>query len=154
MKTALVALSLLIATPVQAVEALVGEIESCLGRIGDPGEHPELCMGLHVNRCVGTDAGKAAGGETVCIDEEAEAWMRLMNVEYTILLGKLGDDQRAALRDAQRKWTAFLKSDCEFPLVFERGALARPWAADCRLQHTARRAMELRGYLNYLAYTQ
>ncbi|MEL7464479.1 MAG: lysozyme inhibitor LprI family protein [Pseudomonadota bacterium] len=154
MRAAFVAIALLAAGPVQAAQDLVERIEACLGRIGDPGEHPELCMGLHVNDCIRTAAGAAPGGEALCIEEEAAAWMRLLNTEYAILDAELGDEQRTALRDAQRKWMAFLQSDCKFPLLFEEGALARPWAADCRLQHTARRAMELRGYLDYLAYTQ
>lgn len=152
MKAALIAITFLLAGPAQAVDAIVLEIEACLGRIGDPGEHPELCMGLHVNRCVDTGPGAAPGGEVLCIDEESAAWTRILNAEYAMLLGRLGDEQRLALRDAQRKWAAFYEAECKFPLVFEESALGAPWAADCRMQHAARRAMELRGYLNYLEY--
>lgn len=154
MRAALLIIGLLFASPAQAVETLMQDIEACLGRVGDPGEHPELCMGFHVTTCIDTEVGRAPGGEVTCIEEEADVWRRLMTTEYATLLSRLGDDQRASLRDSQRKWVAFLEADCEFPLIFEKSALARPWAADCRLQHTARRAMELRGYLNYLAYSQ
>ena len=152
MRFALALLLAMTAGPAFAIDDLVAKIEACLGRIGDPGEHPELCMGIHVNACVAAPGGETDAGQTACLTEETEAWDRILAKEYAAPLSRLDEDQRAALKDAQRKWTAFLEADCDFPLIFEKSALAGPWAADCRMQHTARRTTELRGYLNYLEY--
>ena len=135
-------------------EKIVADIQACIGRIGDPGEHPELCMGLHVNPCVAENAEPTPAQETLCIEQETVAWERIVTAEYAQLLARLDEEEWNALRDAQRKWGTFVDADCAFPLVFEESALGPPWAADCRLQHTARRATELFGYLNYLEYSQ
>lgn len=133
-------------------ETLIAQIEACLGRISDPGEHPELCMGLHAIPCIDAPDGQSESGTIACLSEETRAWSRILNTEYAQLLARLDEEPRLALRDAQRKWTDFKNANCAFPVALERGSLSGPWAADCEMQAMARRAMELRSYLGYLEY--
>lgn len=134
------------------IETLIAQIEACLGRISDPGEHPELCMGLHALPCMDAPEGQSSDGAIACLSEETKAWGRILTNEYSALLARLDEEPRNALRDAQKKWTTFTEANCAFPISLERGALSGPWAADCEMQATARRAMELRSYLGYLEY--
>lgn len=133
-------------------QTLIAQIEACLGRISDPGEHPELCMGLHAIPCSDSPDGQTDEGAVACLTEETRAWTRILNDEYAQLLARLDEEPRMALRDAQKKWSSFKDANCAFPTALDRSSLGGPWAADCEMQATARRAMELRSYINYLEY--
>lgn len=136
----------------ETTQELIDMIDACVGRVGSPADHADLCMGLHIQPCAELPGGETTVGMVDCIVFETLAWDTILNREYKALTGKLDEEQRAALRDAQRKWIAFRDADCAFPQVFIRGSLARPWGADCVMQHTARRALELRSFLDFLEY--
>lgn len=131
---------------------LVAQIDRCVGPLGQPAEHAELCMGVHAEPCMQIAENQSTQGMVACISAETAAWDWILNREYRGLRMALDEEQKDALRDAQRKWIAFRDADCAFPHIFVRGTLSQPWGADCVMQHTARRAMELRGFRNYLEY--
>lgn len=128
---------------------LVERIDACVAEAGVHGNPADLCLGLHAQPCLETSDGRTTVGMVQCITDEAQAWDTILNREYKRLMPRLDPEQAAAMRDAQRKWIAFRDADCAFPHVLIRGTLAQPWGADCVMQHTARRAMELRGLVTY-----
>lgn len=131
---------------------LIARIDGCIGRIHAPADHADLCMGIHVEQCIRAEGGETTNGTVACINTETAAWETVLEREMTNLRTRLDDEQIGVLYAAQRAWVAFRAADCEFPHVFVRGTLSQPWAADCFMQHTARRALELRSYIEYLEY--
>lgn len=134
----------------ESTDQIVKRIDACIGAVGAPGPHPEQCMGLHAEACMEATDGQTTYGMVTCLSEETAAWDDVLNREYKALSAALDEEQREALRDVQRIWIDFRDADCAFPHIFVRGSLARPWGADCVLQHTARRAVELRGLRDFM----
>ncbi|QIE57350.1 DUF1311 domain-containing protein [Pikeienuella piscinae] len=133
----------------QESRALVERIDACVAEAGVHGNPADLCLGLHAQPCMDTPDGQTTAGMVQCIAGEAEAWDTILNREYQRLLPRLDAEQAAAMRKVQRAWIAFRDADCAFPHILIRGTLAHPWGADCIMQHTARRAMEIRGLVEY-----
>ncbi|MEM7544202.1 MAG: lysozyme inhibitor LprI family protein [Pseudomonadota bacterium] len=131
---------------------LIAKIDGCIGRISSPADHADLCMGVHVDPCTRAEGGDTTQAMVACINTEITAWETVMERELANLRTRLDDEQTGVLHAAQRAWVAFRTADCEFPHVFVRGTLSQPWAADCIMQHTARRALELRSFIDYLEY--
>lgn len=137
-----------LAAPVMADE-LVERIDACVAELGAYGDHADQCLGLHSQPCMEEEDNYTTEGMVRCMATEAEAWETIMAREVRRLLPRLDEEQKAALMEAQAAWSVFRDADCAFPHVLVRGTLARPWAADCVMQHTARRAMEIRGLVAY-----
>ncbi len=133
-------------------EELIAKIDGCIGRINSPADHADLCMGIHVEPCSRAEGSETTNGMVACITTETAAWEVVLEREIAALRARLDDEQTGVLHAAQRAWLAFRAADCEFPHVFVRGTLSQPWSADCVMQHTARRALELRAYIEYLEY--
>lgn len=120
-----------------------------------PYDDAPACIGEAANACQDMPGGATTYGIVGCLASEDTTWDALLNEEY----GLLRDDLRAAdargtaqdmtradaLRDAQRAWIAFRDADCSLALsIWHDGTIRGPVAAQCRLSHTARRALELR----------
>ncbi|MFV0474215.1 MAG: lysozyme inhibitor LprI family protein [Pikeienuella sp.] len=133
-----------------AADTLVEEIDACIGAIGAPSEHAEFCLGTFAQACLDKPENMSTAAMVSCVQTETDAWTAIMEREYAALFERLDDEQKAAMEDLQRKWIAFRQADCAFPRVFLRGSMALPWSADCVMQHTARRALDLRGYRGML----
>ena len=149
------ALSVMLAPGVAAADTadgLVERLDACIELVGASGDNATYCMGIYTEPCIDISDNQTTAGTVECISVETDAWDEILNREYAMLLGALDEAPRAALRDAQRKWVDFRDADCAFPQVLIEGTLAHPWSADCVMQHTARRAVELRGILEYVEY--
>ena len=138
----------LAAAPASA-ETLVERIDACVTEIGAYGDHVEQCLGLHAQPCMEEEENFTTVGMVNCLVTEAEAWETILSREVRRLLPRLDEEQKAALLETQAAWSVFRDADCAFPYVLVRGTLAQPWSADCLMQHTARRAMEMRGLVAY-----
>lgn len=133
-----------------SADDLVGRIDACIGVVGAPADHAELCLGIHAQPCMDAPENQTTVGLVECLRTEFSAWDEILNREYEALQPLLDEEQRAALRDAERAWIAYRDADCAFPHVLVRGTMAQPWSMDCVMQHTARRAMTLRGLLDFM----
>lgn len=76
-----------------------------------------------------------------CIDTEYAYQDGRLNTVYKALMAKLGDAEKNALRDQQRKWIADRDEKCFYDP--DSGQAGRVDAAECRLDMTAKRADEL-----------
>src|SRR5262245_49954 len=119
------------------------EIDACLSKNDDAA----ACRGLIQNPC---DDAISAGGEAAhatCADNETAAWDVLLNEVWRALPGQIGREHFAALKGVQALWIAYRDAKCGF---LKRGPAA--WglmlAAQCRLDETARRTLELRELLS------
>jgi uncharacterized protein YecT (DUF1311 family) len=80
-----------------------------------------------------------------CVDGETTVWDALLNADYQRLLGDVPSKAADAVREAQRAWIALRDADCKVPYdIYEGGSMARLDAANCMLDHTAERVLQLR----------
>lgn len=158
--TALASLALVSACASAQKPALAGQmdilsaedtLEVCLNRTSDAdraeqqaciGEYSQACMTLRPN-------GETTLGMVQCTIEELEAWDVALNASYIGLRERHEGTMAAdALQDAQRAWITFRDADCLAErAVFEGGTIAQIIHASCQMDHTARRALVLRGRL-------
>lgn len=96
-----------------------------------------LALALSLLALAGPAAGSDPGAEPTCAEATTTAQMidcagahfetadRELNQVYQSLLSRLGEQQRAALRAAQRAWVAFRDAEARFAAsVAEGGSLA------------------------------
>ncbi len=131
-----------------ALPASANEIAQCLANTDGSGE---ACKGIVALPCLDTEAGMSTHGQVDCIAGETVLWDEVLNADYKRLMALLDQEQKDALRTAQRAWIALRDADCGFPHILVRGTMARPWGADCMREMTADRVLWLRGFLSYLA---
>ncbi len=80
-----------------------------------------------------------------CVDAETNVWDGLLNADYQRLLGALGDKAGESVRQAERAWIAARDADCKVSYdIYEGGSMARLDSANCALEHTAERVLQLR----------
>lgn len=108
----------------------------------------EDCIGTVSGPCLEVPANQTTIGMVACIARETEWWDGQLNTVYGMLRETLSEKARAEVRDIQRLWIKYKDVKCAFPSTFyEGGTIARPIAADCVLQMTAQRAIELADWL-------
>lgn len=119
---------------------------------------PPACIGDASGACMeANEGGFTTVGMSDCTGRETTEWDRLLNEEYRLLQGDLaqadargsglgaGIDRTDALRDAQRAWIAFRDADCLARYAqYQDGSIRSLIGSSCRLDHTARRTLELR----------
>jgi uncharacterized protein YecT (DUF1311 family) len=127
------------------------EIDACLDKQGKaPGGtgHARKCIGVVKREC---DDHISAGGDAAhatCSDNETAAWDVLLNKAWAELPEDLGSARFAELKDIQKQWLAYRDVKCAF---LNDPARVSAWGlmleADCRMDETARRTIELRDIL-------
>lgn len=129
----------------------VALIDACIGPVGEPDEHAVWCKGIIAEPCFYRKDDRSKANLLLCIDAEVAAWTKIMDREFSNLTVAVTSVQKTALAETQAAWLAFLAADCAFPPIFTEDAVAESWASDCRLHHTADRALALRGYRDFAA---
>ncbi|MEL6518445.1 MAG: lysozyme inhibitor LprI family protein [Pseudomonadota bacterium] len=156
-----VALALcLTAAPLAAdplVESYGDVLRSCYGDRGSSLAR-EACVGAMTEACLaGEPDGQTTVGMMQCVLAEHVVWDGYLNAEYRATMGWAraadqaeGEDlpefaRRAeALRAAQRAWIAFRDTECGLAYaVWGAGSMRQIAGADCLMEMTARRALDL-----------
>jgi uncharacterized protein YecT (DUF1311 family) len=127
------------------------EIDACLDKqlnaSGGTGNR-QKCIGLVKADC---DDHISAGGEAAhatCSDNETAAWDVLLNKAWAELPDDLGPARFAKLKAIQKQWLAYRDAKCAFLNDPEHvSAWGLMLAADCRMDETSRRTIELRDIL-------
>jgi uncharacterized protein YecT (DUF1311 family) len=102
------------------------------------------CQGLIKGPC---DDAIEAGGEAAhatCSDNETAAWDVLLNRRWSELASTLEPDKFSALKVVQKLWLSYRDAKCKFVEGDGSDMMAYMEAADCRLDETTRRTLELR----------
>ncbi len=146
-KLAFLAIAAALAGPALAED--VALIDACIGPVGAPEEHAKWCKGIVAEPCFYRKEDRSKGNLLRCIEAEVTAWSTIMEREYAWLQNTLTPTQGDALTSVQNSWRSFLAADCAFPPVFTADPVAESWASDCRLHHTADRALSLRGFRDF-----
>lgn len=127
------------------IDKAASRIEACLAKQGKS-SHPKsgACVGLIKGEC---EAQISAGGEAAhatCSDNETAAWDVLLNRKWAELSTSLDEQRFAALKAVQKLWLSYRDARCKFVETDDPSMMGYMNAADCRLDETSRRVLELR----------
>lgn len=119
-------------------------IDACLERAQRNAQHATRCIGEAARACEEQpDMGSTAGMRD-CFLRENAVWDEKLNASFQQLLGNLSKKHGGKLRTMQRTWIKWRTEKCEMPyLLYEGGSIAGPLAAECIMETTALRAVEL-----------
>lgn len=149
MKSYLLIICLALSLPAAAQEAVLNPktVNVCF-KNSKPGRVDPGCIGKAARQCqTATPDGETTIGIGQCLMAEMAQWDKLLNREYgkTRMAYADSPDLADQLRDAQRAWIALRDADCELEYArWGGGSMRSIAAANCRLTHTARRALSLR----------
>lgn len=145
MRILAIALTLLAApAAAQDVDLDPATVQSCMDG-AERGRVSPACIGEAAEAC---QTAHAQPDSTLAISQcrvaEAEVWDGLLNEEYGTLR-EARADQADLLQEAQRKWIALRDADCDLAAaIYGEGSMRAIAVADCRLRHSAIRALQLR----------
>lgn len=136
-------------TKTQIAQA-AAKIESCLTKqfSAPAGADNRKCIGLIEGECEDQISAGGEAAHATCSDNETAAWDVLLNKAWGDLSGALAPERFAALKDVQRQWLAYRTAKCAFLNDMDQpGAWGLMLQADCAMDETSRRTLELRAIL-------
>lgn len=133
------------ATPLVADDAAV--IAACLKSADAGNGKPRDCIGRVADACLDKPENQSTHDMVACADKETKIWDALLNAEYQRLLGAVEGKTKDDVVKAQRQWLALRDSDCAIPYaLFDGGTMAQPIAANCVMENTAERMLQVRAW--------
>ncbi len=119
-------------------------VQDCLEAARVDRLHAMRCIGVASEACQHDPQMGSTKGLTDCARREMAVWDDMLNSHYQELREKLSRTGKLSLRNIQREWIQWRDVKCELPYsLFEGGSIASPMAADCLMQATGLRAIEL-----------
>ena len=126
------------------IDKAADKILACTNdQAGKPKPRPLACVGIIKGPC---DDAITAGGEAAhatCSDNETAAWDVLLNRRWAELAASMDKDKFAALKAVQKLWLPYRDAKCAFLAKDDDSMMGYMAAADCRMDETARRTLEL-----------
>lgn len=120
------------------------KIDACLTKQAAASQpKPDKCVGMIKGPC---DDAISAGGEAAhatCSDNETAAWDVLLNRRWASLAASMDKDKFDALKSVQKIWLTYRDAKCAFLATNDDTMMGYMAAADCRMDETARRTIEL-----------
>lgn len=122
-------------------------ISACLKSAFADNKDARTCIGLAANACLDNPENQSTHAMADCSRGETKIWDDLLNAEYKRLLGAVEGKAKDAVVKAQRQWVGLRDMDCSVPYeLFEGGTMAQPIGADCVMENTAERMLQLRAW--------
>jgi uncharacterized protein YecT (DUF1311 family) len=116
----------------------------------------QRCVGLLSRSCMNGPNGAAAAGQAKCLLRETAAWRRVLDGAWEELEPRVAaydaegpaGGAHEALLAAQEAWREFAAAECGYAYaLWGDGSFRDVAGADCRLNVTARRAIQIRAQL-------
>ena len=131
-------------------------LETCLADVATSERTEESCIGVSVYACL--DGAVSTADMLGCIGPELAYWDERLNQSYRALYSTYTEQDTAdgfspillapTLREVQRVWITWRDAKCGLEHdKFRGGTMGRITGADCHLQETAERALELEDLL-------
>ena len=127
-------------------------LETCLSDAEQGETREESCIGVSVAACL--EEAFSTVDMLACIDPELTYWDDRLNDTYRSLYAEYAEQDTAddfspivlapTLREVQRVWITWRDAKCSLEYdKYRGGSMGRITGADCHLQETAERALEL-----------
>jgi uncharacterized protein YecT (DUF1311 family) len=122
-----------------------GKIEACLAKqAAAANPKPVACVGLIKGPCDDTINAGGEAAHATCSDNETAAWDVLLNRSWATLAANMEPEKFTALKAVQKLWLSYRDAKCAYLAKDDESMMGYMAAADCRMDETARRALELR----------
>lgn len=122
-------------------------ISTCLKLAFTDNTDARKCVGRVANPCLEQPDSQSTHAMVACHARETKVWDGLLNAEYQRLLGAVEGKTKDDIVKAQRQWVGLRDMDCAIPYaLFEGGTMAQPIGADCLLENTAERMLQVRAW--------
>ena len=110
------------------------------------------CIGIAFSACQDeSPLNSTTIGMRECATREISWWDKMLNNNYSDLKNQLGEDEFTELKKAQLAWVSYRDQKCEFEYFYWRdGTIRSIFYSSCQLDMTARRAIDLAGYLEWV----
>lgn len=112
------------------------------------------CVGLISRACMNGEAAGADAGRARCLRRETSAWDSVMRAAWSRLEPRVKTHDapagraHEALQAAQAAWRSFAEAECGYArALWGEGSFREVAGADCRMNLSARRAIQLRAQL-------
>ncbi|MCG5248507.1 lysozyme inhibitor LprI family protein [Methylorubrum extorquens] len=118
-------------------------IEACL-KGKERSAQRRTCIGRVSGPCQETPDGSSTVGMMACFDREHTVWDTLLNRAYREAMAGFDEAGKADLKGVQQTWLKFRAQACEWPgRVYPGGTIGGPLSAECIMDQTALRALDL-----------
>lgn len=133
--------------------AQAGAVATCLADADkSPNGAPETCIGVASGPCLEKPDNLSTSAQVDCLYAEQAEWDVFLNQTYQKLLKAAPKKAVEKIRKSQRAWVAAREADCGlYHDLVEGGSIYRQLGADCAATMTARRTLQLRGWLDLVA---
>ena len=110
----------------------------------------EKCISLVSDPCLALPGGDTTVGITACFRRESRVWDGMLNRDYQALKRAMSREEFVALRDTQRAWIKYRDLKCAYPYAVIKGTIAGNFSASCFNTETARRAIDLKRWRDWM----
>lgn len=122
-------------------------IGSCVKAAFAANTDARACVGRVATPCLDNPDNQSTHAMVACNDKETKIWDGLLNEEYQRLLGAVEGQAKDDVVKAQRQWIGLRDMDCAIPYaLFDGGTMAQPIGANCVLESTAERMLQVRAW--------
>ena len=141
------AVTLLALTGIAQAATDTATITACLDSANGTAAQERACIDRVAGPCMKKPEGQSTPGMVDCLFNESKAWDDVLNAEYQRLLPLLKKEAAEDVKKAQRLWIAAREADCRVPYYFyDGGTIVKVLGAECERDHTADRAILIRGW--------
>lgn len=113
----------------------------------------EFAIDRKLEACLDVDSNQTTVGMIQCTNVAEEEWDKELNKNYKLLMRILSEEEKAKLKESQRKWIEFRDKENEFSGTMYynlQGTMWRVVAAEARYQIVKQRALDLKNYYDVL----
>lgn len=128
-------------TPIPADEIAV---RHCLDAVSKAESDARACIGVIADPCLDRPDESTAETTIACMDRETRLWERLLATRYGEFSALLDGESGTHLEEVQEAWNAYRDRRCTLgELLYPEEPMADIWQANCLLDETGRRAIEI-----------
>ena len=127
------------------------KLRQCLEAVRKANSDARACIGVVADPCLEQPDRAGTDGMISCIDREITLWDRMLTDRFGNLIAHLDDEAGEQVRAVHDIWEDYRDKRCALgETLFPEDSLSHVWGADCVLQETGRRAIEISTLLDEL----
>lgn len=124
------------------------KVRQCLDAVGKAGSDPRACVGVMADACLEQPQNSEPDASEACIVGETGIWQELLQSRFEEARKALPDESATRLEEVQASWATYRDQLCEIgTVIYSDQALVAVWRANCLLEETGRRAIELGAFV-------
>ena len=127
------------------------KLYQCLDAVRKANSDARACIGVVADPCLEQPSDSGPEGLIACIDRETVLWEQMLTDRFANLVAQVDDEPADEVRAVHEAWQHYRDKRCRLgESLFPEQAMADVWGADCLLQETGRRAIEISALIDEL----